>query len=230
MSTTNTNNPRQPLRWLVTLGPTHEPIDGVRFIGNRSSGRMGFEIAKAAQDSGAHVRILAGPCSLPEIDSWTDVARFQTAADLRGVLSETWSNFDVLIMAAAVADWRVVGAPLAEKIRRDATPPTLQLEPVPEILGNLPRRENQFVVGFALEPKSDVLASARRKLAAKKVDCIVANSLETLDSMNSDAQIVWGDGRVQSHNESSELKAKSIVARWIVQALSPAIAQKCRGG
>ena len=86
------------------------------------------------------------------------------------------------------------------------------------------------MVGFALEPKSDVLASARRKLAAKKVDCIVANSLETLDSTHSDAQIVWGDGRVQSHNESSEFEAKSIVARWIVQALSPAIAQKCRGG
>ena len=188
---------------------------------------MGFEIAKAAQDSGAHVRILAGPCCLPEIDSWTDVARFQSAADLREVLSETWSNFDVLIMAAAVADWRVVGAPLAEKIRRDATPPMLQLQPVAEIVGNLQSRHNQFVVGFALEPKDDLLASARRKLAAKKVDCIVANSLETLDSTHSDAQIVWGDGRVLTQGHVNEFAEKSSVARWIVQTLLPAIAQKC---
>ena len=228
MSNTNTNNLPTPLRWLVTLGPTHEPIDQVRFIGNRSSGRMGLEIAKAAKANGAHVRILAGPCSLPEIDSWTDVARFQTAADLRGLLTEAWSNFDVLIMAAAVADWRVVGAAHVGKIRRHATPPTLQLEPVAEILGNVRSRDNQFVVGFALEPKDEVIASARRKLVAKKADCIVANSLQTLDCVNSDAQIVWPDGRVISLDAFGGIAPKSAVAKWIVAAISPAIAQKCR--
>ena len=211
----------------MTLGPTHEPIDMVRFIGNRSSGRMGFEIAKAAKETGVNVRVLAGPCSLPEIDSCFDVARFQSAADLAQLLTKEWPNFDVLVMAAAVADWQVVGAPLAGKIRRDATPPMLQLEAVAEIVGNLQSRHNQFVVGFALEPKDDLLASARRKLAAKKVDCIVANSLETLDSTHSDAHIVWGDGRVQHHGETSEFALKSTVARWIVRAISPAIAQKC---
>ena len=218
MSNTNTNNPPAPLRWLVTLGPTHEPIDQVRFIGNRSSGRMGLEIAQAAKAMGAHVRILAGPCSLPEINSWTDLARFQTASDLRGLLTEAWSNFDVL----------VVGAAHVGKIRRDATPPTLQLEPVAEILGNVRSRDNQFVVGFALEPKGEVIASARRKLVAKKADCIVANSLQTLDCANSDAQIVWPDGRVISLDAFGGVAPKSAVAKWIVAAISPAIAQKCR--
>ncbi|MSR34627.1 MAG: phosphopantothenoylcysteine decarboxylase [Phycisphaerales bacterium] len=228
MTNTNKSNPERPIRWLVTLGPTHEPIDQVRFIGNRSSGRMGFEIAKAAKESGAQVRILAGPCSLPKIDSWTDVARFQTAADLRKLLTTDWPNFDVLVMAAAVADWRVVGAPLVGKIRRDATPPVLQLEPVAEIVGNLQTRHNQFVVGFALEPKDEVIANARQKLLVKKVDCIVANSLETLEGAQSDARIVWGDGRILTHGESSEFAAKSKVARWIVKAVSPSITQKCR--
>ena len=227
MSNTNTSKPDRPTRWLVTLGPTHEPIDQVRFIGNRSSGRMGFEIAKAAKETNAQVRVLAGPCSLPEMNSWNDVARFQSAADLRKLLNNEWPNFDVLVMAAAVADWRVVGAPVEGKIRRDATPPMLQLEPVAEIVGHLQSRHNQFVVGFALEPKHELLASARRKLAAKKVDCIVANSLETLDSTHSDAQIVWGDGRVLTQGHVNEFAEKSSVARWIVQTLLPAIAQKC---
>jgi len=227
MSTSNTSKSNGPLRWLVTLGPTHEPIDQVRFIGNRSSGRMGFEIAKAAQETGAHVRVLAGPCNLLQLNSCFDVARFQSASDLRKLLTEDWPNFDVLVMAAAVADWRVAGGQIAGKIRRDVTPPTLQLEPVVEILGNLQSRNNQFVVGFALEPKDEVLSSARRKLFAKKADCIVANSLETLDCEQSDARIVWSDERVMTRGESTGFAAKSDVARWIVQSISPAIAQKC---
>lgn len=214
---------------MVTLGPTHEPIDQVRFIGNRSSGRMGFEIAKAAKETGAFVRVLAGPCSLHELNSCCDVARFHSAADLRQLLTEEWPNFDVLVMAAAVADWRVVGSPHLGKIRRDATPPVLQLEPVAEILGNLQTRNNQFVVGFALEPKDDVLSSARRKLVSKNADCIVANSLETLDCAKSDAQIVWGDGRILTRDESTAFAEKSAVARWIVAAIAPAITQKCVG-
>ena len=143
------------------------------------------------------------------------------------LLTENWPNFDVLVMAAAVADWRVAGGQIAGKIRRDATPPTLQLEPVVEILGNLQSRNNQFVVGFALEPKDEMLASARRKLFAKKADCIVSNSLETLDCEQSDAQIVWGDERVMTRGESTGFAPKSVVAHWIVQAISPAIAKKC---
>ena len=188
---------------------------------------MGFEIAKAAQETGAHVRVLAGPCHLSQIDSLNDVARFQSAADLRALLTTDWPNFDVLIMAAAVADWRVAGEKLAGKLRRETPAPVLQLEPVAEILGNLQSHANQFVVGFALEPMEQMIASARRKLIAKKADCIVANSLQTLDGVESDARIVWPDGRVVSLDAQGAFAPKSVVARWIVQTISPAISQKC---
>ncbi|MCE9618985.1 MAG: phosphopantothenoylcysteine decarboxylase [Planctomycetes bacterium] len=228
MTHTNPGQLPTPLRWLLTLGPTHEPIDQVRFIGNRSSGRMGFEIAKAARDAGAEVKILAGPCSAAGLDSWPNLARFQTAEELRGLLTEQWKDFDVLVMAAAVADWRVAGAARTGKLRRSAAPPALQLEQVPEILGNLSSRADQFIVGFALEPLAEVVDNALKKLAAKKADCIVANSLETLDSGASDAQLVWPDGRVTTRGGSQTFEPKERIARWIVESIAPAIARKCR--
>jgi phosphopantothenoylcysteine decarboxylase/phosphopantothenate--cysteine ligase len=219
----------RPTRWLLTLGPTHEPIDQVRFIGNRSSGRMGMEIARAARDAGAQTHLLAGPCAPEGLDSWPNVRRFRTADELRGLLTEAWPDFDVLVMAAAVADWRVAGGPRLGKLRRGDAPPSLQLEPVGEILGNLRNRDNQFVIGFALEPAAEAVASARRKLSAKKADCIVANSLETIDAPRSDARLVWPDGRVEVLADDPQPIDKGEVARRLVRAVMPAITRKCRG-
>ncbi|MFM7807799.1 MAG: phosphopantothenoylcysteine decarboxylase, partial [Planctomycetota bacterium] len=166
-----------PLQAIVALGPTHEPLDEVRFIGNRSSGRMGVAIARALQQAGCTVTALAGPCRPDGIDSLPEVVRFRTAENLRALLAERWPAADLLVMAAAVADWRPVATAHGKKRRADG-PMTVELESVPEILGTLPRRAGQFVVGFALEPAQELLESARRKLDRKRADCIVANPLE----------------------------------------------------
>ena len=94
------------LHAIVALGPTHEPLDEVRFVGNRSSGRMGTEIAKALLERGCRVTVLAGPCRPDGLDSLPGVERFRTAEELRSLLAARWPMADLLVMAAAVADWR----------------------------------------------------------------------------------------------------------------------------
>lgn len=211
-------NRQRPLRALVTLGPTHEPMDEVRFIGNRSSGRMGTEIARALAERGCGVRVLAGPCQPAGLDSLPDVRRFRTAEELRDLLRTDWPAFDLLVMAAAVADWRPRTV-RAGKTRRSDAPPLVELEPVPEILGTLSSRPDQFVVGFALEPATDLLASARAKLARKRADCIVANPLETMDAPTVEGTLVWPDGAVERAEEGA--CTKSAFAKWLVDRVLP---------
>lgn len=215
------------LNALVTLGPTHEPVDAVRYLGNRSSGRMGVEIAKALGRRGCRVRVLAGPCQPAGLDSLPDVVRFRTAEELGRSLEEAWPAHDLLVMAAAVADWRP-SAPVAGKPRRSDTPRHLELEPVPEILGALRSRPNQFVVGFALEPSEQLIASAEAKLARKRADCIVANPLETMDAATVEGTLVWPGGRVERPPSSPCPKAD--FAAWLVDRLLPAAMARCRIG
>jgi len=211
--------PFQPLRTLVTLGPTHEPMDAVRHLGNRSSGRMGVAIAEALHRAGCHVHVLAGPCQPPGIDSLANVERFRTAAELRDLLVARWPGHDMLVMAAAVADWRPVNT-APGKIRRSDGPLTVSLEPVPEILGSLQRRPDQFVVGFALEPREELIESARSKLQRKRADCVVANPLQTMDAPEVEGTLVWPDGR-QERPAGTRLD-KPAFAAWLVERLLPA--------
>ena len=217
-------NRQRPLRALVTLGPTHEPMDEVRFIGNRSSGRMGTEIARALADRGCDVRVLAGPCQPAGLDSLPSVGRFRTAEELRALLAADWPDFDMLVMAAAVADWRprtIVGG----KTRRQGATLTVEMEAVPEILGTLESRPDQFVVGFALEPEAELLASARAKLDRKRADCIVANPLQTMDAQMVAGTLVWPEGRVERPAEMP--CPKSAFAAWLVDRLLPAVNARC---
>lgn len=207
-----------PLQAIVALGPTHEPLDEVRFIGNRSSGRMGVAIARALQQAGCTVTVLAGPCRPDGIDSLPEVVRFRTAENLRALLAERWPGADLLVMAAAVADWRPVTTVRGKKRRADG-PMTVELESVPEILGTLPRRTGQFVMGFALEPSDELLESARRKLDRKRADCIVANPLETMDSDRVDGTLVWSNGQVESPGRALP---KQAFAEWLVARTLPA--------
>lgn len=207
-----------PLHAIVALGPTHEPLDEVRYLGNRSSGRMGVAIARALARSGCSVTALAGPCRPDGIDSLPEVVRFRTAEELRALLAERWPAADLLVMAAAVADWRPVATATGKRRRADG-PITVELESVPEILGTLPRRAGQFVIGFALEPSHELLDSARRKLERKRADCIVANPLETMDSARVAGTLVWADGRVES--PGADL-AKEAFADWLVAHTLPA--------
>ena len=213
------------LRALVALGPTHEPIDAVRYLGNRSSGRMGVAIARALLRAGCDVRTLAGPCQPDGLDSLPGVQRFRTAEQLRQLIAGAWPACDLLVMAAAVADWRPA-ATMEGKRRRQGGALTLELEPVPEILGSLDSRPNQFVVGFALEPEAELLESARSKLGRKRADCIVANPLETMDAPDVVGTLVWADGRIETPGTRL---AKPAFADWLCGRVLPAARDRCRG-
>ena len=166
---------------VVSAGGTQEPIDPVRFIGNRSSGRMGYELAAEALRRGARVTLVTGPSHLlPPADA--EVVRVGTAAEMFTAVLNAAEGADVVVMAAAVADWRPAAAS-DRKLKKDGGPPQVVLEPTEDILGALgARRHNgQVLVGFAAETE-DVEARARAKLLAKSVDLVVGNLVGVDDS------------------------------------------------
>lgn len=181
-------------RILFTAGPTHEPIDAVRFIGNRSSGRLGIALAEAAVARGWETGLLLGPTCQQPSDSRVHLDRFRTAEDLRGLLRTRLPGVDVLVMAAAVADYRAKGGAHDRrgKLRREGSGLVLELEPTPDLLAEAAdaARPDQLLVGFALEPVDRLLTSAAEKLRRKKLDLIVANPLETMDASGIDAWIL----------------------------------------
>jgi phosphopantothenoylcysteine decarboxylase/phosphopantothenate--cysteine ligase len=216
-------------RVLITAGPTHEPIDAVRYIANRSSGRMGLALARACDERGWQTTLLLGPTALPPPDlSHGSVQRFQTAADLERLLQLHWPQHDLLIMAAAVADFTPVHANEHEKIKRSNRPITIALEPTPDLLASLvaTTRPDQAVVGFALEEADQLIESALSKLRAKKLDAIVANPLPTMDSPTITATVAFADGRIV--NAPPQL-AKEDFARWLLAALESLIDSRVRG-
>ncbi|HXA78019.1 MAG TPA: bifunctional phosphopantothenoylcysteine decarboxylase/phosphopantothenate--cysteine ligase CoaBC [Candidatus Acidoferrales bacterium] len=163
---------------VVTAGPTREDLDPVRFLTNRSSGKMGYALAEAAVRRGAHVVLVSGPTDLPIPES-VDWVAVRSTEEMRGAVRERASDSNVVIMAAAVADYRPVAAQ-SQKLKRGDKRLTLELEPTPDILAELGRdaaqRGRQVLVGFAAE--TDHLAeNARAKLAHKGADMIVANDV-----------------------------------------------------
>ena len=163
------------VRVLIGAGRTEEPLDPVRVLTNRSSGRMGFALAEAARDRGAEVTLVAGPASVDPPGGVT-LARVGTANEMRRALAAAAPRAQMVVMAAAVADHRPAKV-AAEKLKRTAGPRTLVLEPNPDILAGLAaeRKRGQVFVGFALET-SRGLERARAKLAGKGVDLVVLNS------------------------------------------------------
>jgi phosphopantothenoylcysteine decarboxylase/phosphopantothenate--cysteine ligase len=158
---------------LITAGPTHEPIDPVRFVGNRSSGKMGVAIAAEALARGAEVTLVLGPGTVPPPPG-AEVVRIETADELREAVLDRIEGADAVVMAAAVADFRPKEA-AAAKLKKDAGVPDLLLEPTPDVLAELgERRSGRVLVGFAAET-GDVERLGREKLAAKRVDLLVAN-------------------------------------------------------
>jgi phosphopantothenoylcysteine decarboxylase/phosphopantothenate--cysteine ligase len=189
-----------PRRLLITAGPTHEPIDSVRFLGNRSSGTLGSELADAAARAGWHVTLLMGPAPAAPSEPGVRLLRFVSTADLQALLDEHFPSCHVLVMAAAVADYRPVrpaGAQAPEgKIRRGEGRLTLELESTPDLLARCAaaRAPGQLLVGFALEPADRLMASAAEKLQRKRIDAIVANPLRTMDAPDIEATFVRADG------------------------------------
>jgi len=162
-------------RLVVTAGPTWEPIDPVRFVGNRSTGRMGFAVAKEAWDRGADVTLVVGPGTV-EPPAGPRLVRVTTAEEMRAAVLAAAEGADAVVMAAAVADFRperVAGA----KLKKEAGPPELRLVPTPDILSELgAARSGRVLVGFAAET-DDLEGGGRAKLDAKGLDLLVVNEV-----------------------------------------------------
>ncbi len=202
---------------LVTAGPTHEPIDPVRYIANRSSGRQGFAIAGALAALGARVTLIAGPVTLPTPPGTTRVD-VETAREMAAAVDAALPA-DAAVMVAAVADWRVDAAGL--KIKKGTAAPTLNLSENPDILATVAHgaRRPALVVGFAAET-DHVIEHATAKLARKRADWIVANDVSG-DVMGGDANTVH---IVTAHGvESWERLDKTEVARRLAGKIAEAL-------
>jgi phosphopantothenoylcysteine decarboxylase/phosphopantothenate--cysteine ligase len=185
---------------LVTAGGTREPIDAVRFVGNRSSGRMGFALAEAAARRGAAVTVVAANVALPRAPGveYVDVA---TAAELAAACRERFPAADVLLMAAAVADYRPERAHAGKLKKADAGAElTLRLERTEDVLAALAaeRRPGQTLIGFAAEHGDGAVAQAREKLISKKLDAVVLNDVSDpaigFDSPDNEVVVVTAEG------------------------------------
>jgi phosphopantothenoylcysteine decarboxylase/phosphopantothenate--cysteine ligase len=206
------------VRFLVTAGPTREPIDPVRYISNRSSGKMGYAIAEAALAAGHDVTLISGPVNLDPPPR----ARFVsilTSDEMYGAVHRHARECDILVMCAAVADYKpkkISGT----KIKKRNEYFALDLIPTRDILASLPRKDREFLlVGFAAET-NDIEENARQKLRAKNCDIIVANDVSSADSgMESDANevtIFFRNGEKEKISRAS----KRIIARALVKIFS----------
>jgi len=164
---------------IVTAGGTQEPLDPVRVLANRSSGKQGFALAQAAIDRGAAVKLVSGPTAL-ETPVGVERVEVETAAQMAAAVAAGLPGADVLLMAAAVADFRPTRAERG-KIKRQAGVPQLTLEPTEDILAGLGKKRPRIVVGFAAESEN-LLANARTKLDEKGLDLIVANDITASDA------------------------------------------------
>ncbi len=196
------------VRVLVTAGGTREPIDSVRFIGNRSSGRMGYALAERAARRGAEVTVIAANVALAAPPG-ADVVPVGTAAELAVACADRFDASDVLLMAAAVADFRPC-APAAQKLKKDAGTPRVELEPTEDVLSSLStrRRPGQVLVGFAAEYGEDAVAYGRGKLERKRLDAIVVNDVSQpgigFDASENEVTIVLAGGAERRLARSSK--------------------------
>ena len=201
---------------LVTAGPTREKIDPVRYLTNRSSGRMGYAIAEAALRRGARVLLISGPTAIAP-PGGAELTRVETAEEMRAAVLRLLSESTVVIKTAAVADFRPKDA-AGEKIKRKG-PMTLELEPTADILAEVARKRTfQVIVGFAAETEN-VLENARKKLAAKSVDAIVVNDVSRegigFDSQRNAVTIITHDEVI----EVPETSKWEVAQRVLDQAL-----------
>jgi len=227
------------LHVLVTAGPTHEAIDPVRYIANRSSGRMGYAMAEAAQAAGAKVSLLSGPVHLPEpvVDK---IIQVETAAAMQQAVMAAIENADIYISAAAVADYRVATVS-AQKIKKHTESLTLSLVKNPDILRQvaaLPQRP--YVVGFAAETQN-LQQQAMAKLVDKKLDMIIANDVsapaddrEPAAGFNSDynaVQVYWRSSKTGDVSQQAfTLERKTLLARKLIDHISRVFHAQQSGG
>jgi phosphopantothenoylcysteine decarboxylase/phosphopantothenate--cysteine ligase len=218
-------------RIVVSAGPTYEDIDPVRYIGNRSSGRMGYAIAAEASRRGAHVVLVSGPTKL-EAPAGAQIERVRSATDMARAVTQHAQGADAVVMSAAVADYMPQGGATAGKIAKTDGPLTLTLVRTPDILADLGRARGSartpILVGFAAET-GDPRPRARQKLAAKAVDLIVANDVSRHDAgFDADTNVAWlisADGEVETPLQmKTELAAQILdrIERMLAEVRRPA--------
>jgi phosphopantothenoylcysteine decarboxylase / phosphopantothenate---cysteine ligase len=202
------------LRVLITAGPTQEPIDPVRFITNRSSGKMGYAVAAAARDAGAQVTLVSGPTRLAPPAGCGFVAATSAADMLDAVLAHV-ADCDIFIATAAVADY-TVRAPAAQKMKKEGAALTLTLAPTQDILRTVAARPGApFTVGFAAETER-LAEYARGKLEAKSLNMIAANLVGRagtgFESDDNELSVFWRGGEKQLGTASKQILARALVA------------------
>jgi phosphopantothenoylcysteine decarboxylase / phosphopantothenate---cysteine ligase len=210
---------------LITAGPTYEAIDPVRFIGNHSTGKMGFALAEVFLKKGANVKLITGPTNLELVDNNLVLISINSAEEMFQEVKKHWSNQDIGIFSAAVADYRPKVVSM-EKIKKNSNELLLELIKNPDILhwaGQM-KKDSQFLVGFALET-TDEIAHATQKLERKNLDCIILNSLQ-----DSGAGFATDTNKVtildkQKNKSELSLKSKYEIAQEIVLYLEELIAQ-----
>lgn len=209
---------------LVTAGPTREPIDPVRYISNRSSGKMGYALANASSEAGARVILVTGPVALPDPPG-CQVVKVERAEEMYRAVLEYFGQSDCVVMAAAVADYTPADY-AASKIKKTGGELTIRLSPTVDILRDLgARKKNQLLVGFAAETEN-VVEYAMRKLREKNLDIIVANDVSRRDSgFESDFNeviMIFRDGSTIS----SGRMPKIYIARQIIAEIAKLLPEK----
>ena len=207
-----------PTRILITSGAPQEPIDEVRYLGNRSSGKLGSHLGFVAACNGYEVTLLHGlqsvsPTSHPRLRA----IPFSSTRDLAAKLREHWPSHEILIMAAAVADFTPRGGQQKGKKRRGEAL-TISFSPTEDLVASLAKssRDDQKIIAFALEEADNLEESAKAKLKRKHVDAIVANPLETMDSSSIQASVLLKDGSTITPPENC---SKEEFAVWLVNNL-----------
>ncbi|REG85942.1 bifunctional phosphopantothenoylcysteine decarboxylase/phosphopantothenate--cysteine ligase CoaBC [Winogradskyella sediminis] len=210
--------PLRGKRVLITAGPTYEAIDPVRFIGNHSSGKMGFEIAKAAASLGAEVILVTGPTHQKVSSNFISIIPVISAEDMYTEVHKHFNTVDIAVLSAAVADYRPKNV-ATQKIKKKESAFTIELEKTKDILKSLGAiKKNQFLVGFALETNNE-LEHAKGKLNSKNLDLIVLNSLQDNGagfgvSTNKVTFITSSNDIIEN-----ELKSKADVAKDLMQLI-----------
>jgi phosphopantothenoylcysteine decarboxylase/phosphopantothenate--cysteine ligase len=169
--------PLKEKKILITAGPTYEAIDPVRFIGNHSTGKMGFDIAKSAANHGASVILVSGPTHQKIENPLVQLIPVVSAQEMYNACHQYFADVDVVIAAAAVADYKPKNVSL-QKIKKEANEFSIELEKTQDILASLGKiKKNQFLIGFALETENEI-ENAKLKIQKKNLDLVVLNSLQ----------------------------------------------------
>ncbi len=202
-------------RLLVTAGPTREPIDPVRFVSNRSSGKMGYELAKEGRRRGAEVVLITGPTYLKPPYGVTTVM-VSTAEEMYNAVMSYFPQSTIVVMASAVADYRPKLI-YEEKIKKGESGLTLELERTVDILLELGRNKaDKLLVGFALET-DNLTENAKKKLREKNLDLIVANTPATMDSDSSSAIIIDSSLNIQTIGECTKEELSALILSRVVE-------------